>query len=382
MTYLDHAATSWPKPPAVPAAMRETIEQAGGNPGRSGHRLAMRAGEIVYTCRENLAKLFGVRDPLRICFTSNATESLNLAVKGSLEPGDHAVFSAMEHNSVWRPLRELERRGVRISMAPAGANGIVRCDSIVSQLRPDTKLIVLIHASNVNGAVNPVEEVGRIARERNVRFLVDAAQTAGVVPIDVEAMKIDLLAFPGHKGLLGPQGTGGLYVRDSIRLGPLKHGGTGSESESPLQPEFAPDRYESGTLNTPGIAGLNEGVKYLLQHGVAEIERQEQTLTERLMRGLTEIQRIHVYGPANPCERTGVISFNIEGRDPVLVADELDRTFDIACRAGLHCAYLAHRTQGTDQTGTVRFSLGALSTQGDLDVALAAVRILAQGERS
>jgi selenocysteine lyase/cysteine desulfurase len=203
-----------------------------------------------------------------------------------------------------------------------------------------------------------------------------------VVPIDVEAMKIDLLAFPGHKGLLGPQGTGGLYVRDSIRLGPLKHGGTGSESESPLQPEFAPDRYESGTLNTPGIAGLNEGVKYLLQHGVAEIERQEQTLTERLMRGLTEIQRIHVYGPANPCERTGVISFNIEGRDPVLVADELDRTFDIACRAGLHCAYLAHRTQGTDQTGTVRFSLGALSTQGDLDVALAAVRILAQGERS
>ncbi|MGO9229426.1 MAG: aminotransferase class V-fold PLP-dependent enzyme [Bryobacteraceae bacterium] len=355
MTYLDHAATSWPKPPAVPAAMREMIEQAGGNPGRSGHRMAMRAGEIVYTCRENLAKLFGVRDPLRICFTSNATESLNLAIKGSLQPGDHAVFSAMEHNSVWRPLRELERRGVRISMAPAGPDGIVRCDSIVSQLRPDTRLIVLIHASNVNGALNPVEEVGRIARERNVRFLVDASQTAGVVPIDVEAMK--------------------------IRLEPLKHGGTGSESESSTQPEFAPDRYESGTLNTPGIAGLNEGVKCLLRHGVAEIRRREQTLTERLLRGLVEIQHIHVYGPANPCERTGVISFNIEGLDPVLVADELDRTFDIACRAGLHCAYLAHRTQGTNQTGAVRFSFGALSTEGDLGVALAAVRTLAQEGR-
>jgi cysteine desulfurase family protein len=382
MTYLDNAATSWPKPPAVLAAMCEMIEHAGGNPGRSGHRLAMRAGETVYACRENLAKLFGVSDPLRICFTSNTTESLNLAIRGSLEPGDHVVFSAMEHNSVWRPLRELERRGVHISMAPAGANGIVRCDNIVSHLRPDTKLIVLIHASNVNGALNPVEEVGRIARERNVRFLVDAAQTAGVVPIDVEAMRIDLLAFPGHKGLLGPQGTGGLYVRDSIRLEPLNHGGTGSESESSTQPEFAPDRYESGTLNTPGIAGLNEGVKYLLQRGVAEIQRQEQTLTERLVRGLAEIPRIHVYGTANPCERTGVISFNLEGRDPVLVADELDRTFDIACRAGLHCAYLAHRTQGTGQTGTCRFSLGALSTGRDVDVALGAVRALAQEGKS
>ena len=378
MTYLDHAATSWPKPPAVLAAMRETIEKTGGNPGRSGHRMAIRASETVYACRENLARLFGVSDPLRICFTSNATESLNLAIKGSLEPGDHVVFSAMEHNSVWRPLRELERRGVHISMAPAGPDGIVRCDSIVSQLRPDTKLIVLIHASNVNGALNPVEEVGQIARDRKIRFLVDAAQTAGAVPIDVEAMKIDLLAFPGHKGLLGPQGTGGLYIRDSIRLQPLKHGGTGSESASSLQPEFAPDRYESGTLNTPGIAGLNEGVKYLLERGVAEIQRHERTLTERLMRGLAEIQRIHLYGPANPCERTGVISFNIEGRDPVLVADELDRTFDTACRAGLHCACLAHGAQGTARTGTVRFSLGALSTEGDVDAALAAVRTLAQ----
>jgi len=289
MTYLDHAATSWPKPPAVAAAMHVVMEQAGGNPGRSGHRLAMRASETVYACRENLAKLFGVRDPLRICFTSNATESLNLAIHGLLKPGDHAVFSAMEHNSVWRPLRELERRGVVISIAAAGPDGIVHPGSIVIQLRRETKLIVLIHASNVNGALNPVEEVGRIARERGIRFLVDAAQTAGVVPIDVEAMHIDMLAFPGHKGLLGPQGTGGLYVHESIRLEPLKQGGTGSDSESPSQPEFAPDRYESGTVNTPGIAGLNEGVKYLLERGVSEVQRHEQTLSGRLLAGLAAV---------------------------------------------------------------------------------------------
>jgi cysteine desulfurase family protein len=284
----------------------------------------------------------------------------------------------MEHNAVWRPLRDLERRGVRISMAPAGPDGIVRLDSIVSELRADTRLIVLIHASNVNGALNSIAEVGRVARERNIRFLVDAAQTAGAVPIDVEAMNIDLLAFPGHKGLLGPQGIGGLYVRDPIRLEPLKHGGTGSDSESPLQPEFAPDRYESGTLNTPGIAGLNAGAQYLLRRGVDEVQFQERVLSGRLAAGLAGIPHVRVYGPPDPCERTGVVSFNIEGRDPVLVADGLDRDFDIACRAGLHCAYLAHRTQGTAETGTVRFSLGAISTERDVDAALAAVRALAQ----
>jgi cysteine desulfurase family protein len=382
MTYLDHAATSWPKPPAVAEAMCAAIERDGGNPGRSGHRLAMRAAETVYACRENLATLFGVRDPLRICFTANATESLNLAIKGFLKPGGHAVFSAMEHNSVWRPLRELERRGVRISMAPAGPDGIVRPESIASRIAPDTRLIVLIHASNVNGALNPIGEVGRLARERKIGFLVDAAQTAGAAPIDVEAMNIDMLAFPGHKGLLGPQGTGGLYIHESITLAPLKVGGTGSVSESPRQPQFAPDRYESGTLNTPGIAGLNEGVKYLLRQGVGEIQRRERAFAERLRDGLAKIPRVQIYGPSNPGERTGVVAFNIEGRDPVTVAEELDRDFEIACRAGLHCAYLAHRTQGTAQTGAVRFSLGAVSGEGDVDAALAAVRTVAQGGNS
>ncbi len=379
MTYLDHAATSWPKPPAVFAAMRAAMEQAGGNPGRSGHRLAMRASEAVYACRESLAQLFGVRDPLRICFTANATESLNLAIHGLLKPGDHAVFSSMEHNSVWRPLRELERRVVRISMVAAGPDGIVQVGAIANELRPETKLIALIHASNVNGAVNRIEEVGRVARERGIRFLVDAAQTAGSVPIDVEAMHVDLLAFPGHKGLLGPQGTGGLYVHESIRLEPLKQGGTGSDSGSPLQPEFAPDRYESGTLNVPGIAGLNEGVKYLLRRGVDEVQRHEWGLAGRLLAGLAALPLVKLYGPRDPHQRTGAVSFNIEGRDPVIAANELDREFEIACRAGLHCAWLAHRSQGTERTGTIRFSLGALSTEADVDQALAAVRTLAHG---
>jgi cysteine desulfurase family protein len=378
MTYLDHAATSWPKPPAVLAAVCAAIER-GGNPGRSGHRLSMQASETVYGCRENLAALFGVRDPLQICFTQNATESLNLAIQGSLAPGDHAVISAMEHNSVWRPMRAMETRGVAFSIAEATAEGIVTAKSVARQLRSNTKLIALIHASNVNGALNPVREVGRLARARKIRFLVDASQTAGAVPIDVEAMQIDMLAFPGHKGLLGPQGTGGLYVDGAIRLAPLKQGGTGSDSENPLQPELAPDRYESGTLNTPGIAGLNEGVKYLLDRGVDDVQRHESALGGRLLAGLASIPRVRAYGPASPSHRTGTISWNIEGRDPVLVADELDREFDIACRAGLHCAYLAHQSQGTGRTGTVRFSLGAYSTEADVDAALAAVQSIAQG---
>ena len=251
----------------------------------------------------------------------------------------------------------------------------------MDEMRPDTKLIVLIHASNVNGALNDVAEVGRLARQRNIMFLVDAAQTAGTVPIDVEAMNIDLLAFPGHKGLLGPPGTGGLYIREPITLEPLTEGGTGSISESPWQPDFAPDRYESGTLNTPGIAGLNEGVKYLLQRGVDQIRRREQMLAERLLSGLAEIGAIRVYGPSNPCERTGVISLNVQGQDPVLVASVLERDFDIACRAGLHCANLAHQTQGTGQTGTVRLSLGVSSTKEDVDAALVAIRAMIRRQK-
>lgn len=377
MIYLDNAATSWPKPPAVLRAMCAAMEEAGGNPGRSGHRLAMRAAEILCECRENLARLLGAPDPLRICFTSNATESLNLALKGVLKAGDHVMFSSMEHNSVWRPLRRLEQRGVRLSMARAGAEGVVSPDSVAREIGPDTRLIVLTHASNVNGALNPVAEVGRLARERGILFLVDAAQTAGSVPIDVEAMHIDLLAFSGHKGLLGPQGTGGLYVRAPITLEPLKEGGTGSDSESAHQPEYAPDRYESGTLNTPGIAGLNEGVKYVLDRGVDAIRRLDRDLTAYAMARLAEIPNLRLYGPRDANQKTGVISFNIGGLDPEVAAGRLDGEFAIASRAGLHCAYLAHQSQGTHRCGAVRLSLGAFSSQQDIDAASDAIRILA-----
>jgi cysteine desulfurase family protein len=369
---------SWPKPPAVIDAMRRALDDAGGNPGRSSHRLAMRASEIVYECREKLAQLFHIGDPLRIAFTANATAALNLALKGTLKPGDHAVFSSMEHNAVWRPLARLRERGVRLSMAAAGADGVVSAESVERAMERDTRLIALVHASNVNGAINPVAEIGRIAQQRGAMLLVDAAQTAGAVPIDVAAMHIDLLAFPGHKGLLGPAGTGGLYVRDPIRLETLVEGGTGSDSASELQPSYMPDRYESGTLNTSGIAGLNAAVGYVLDRGVAAIESAERRLATILMDGLRSIPRIRLYGPDDAGAKTGVISFTMEGRDPVVLADELEREFDVASRAGLHCAPLAHRTQGTGASGAVRFSLGESSTEQDIHAALSAVRTLAQ----
>jgi selenocysteine lyase/cysteine desulfurase len=242
--------------------------------------------------------------------------------------------------------------------------------------------LVLPHASNVNGALNPIEEIGRLAHERKILLLVDAAQTAGSAPIDVEAMHIDLLAFPGHKGLLGPQGTGGLFAREPLWLDPLKEGGTGSSSSSPFLPEYVPDRYESGTLNAPGIAGLKAGVQHLLEEGVAEIQRREWRLTQQLLQGLAQLPRVALYGPPASCVRAPVVAFTVEGKDPVEVAEELDRHYEVACRPGLHCAYLAHQTLGTDRTGAVRFSLGYCTTEGEIEEAVRAVRqICTQGDK-
>jgi cysteine desulfurase family protein len=296
-----------------------------------------------------------------------------------MQAGDHAVCSSMEHNSVWRPLVALQEHGVGFSIVQADPDGRVAPARVAEALRPETRLIVVPHASNVNGAVNPIAEIGRLARERNIRFLVDASQTAGSQPIDVESMKIDLLAFPGHKGLLGPQGTGGLYVREPWLLRPLKEGGTGSSSNSPSPPDYVPDRYESGTLNTPGIAGLEAGVRYLLEEEVTEIERREWRLTRQLLEGLARIPRLRLYGPPCSVPRAPVVSFNLEGKDAVVAAEELDRRYDIACRPGLHCAYLAHRTLGTEKTGTVRFSLGYCTTEQEIEEAIRAVRSLAEG---
>jgi cysteine desulfurase family protein len=373
MIYLDNAATSWPKPPGVVRAVSAALIRCAGNPGRTSHHAAMDGAALIQECREHLAQLFGIANPLRVCFTSNATDALNLAIKGMLSPGDHAICSSMEHNSVWRPLTALAERGVEFSVAEADHSGVVDVASVERLLRPNTRLIAFIHASNVNGAIQPVAAIGRLARARGIALLVDAAQSAGAIPIDVEAMNIDLLAFPGHKGLLGPQGTGGLYVSERVNPRPLKEGGTGSDSDSPLQPLYYPDRLESGTLNLPGIAGLNESVRYLLKKGLTQIARSKAALIERLLTGLAEIDGVTVYGPPPGLPRASVVSFNIRGKDPVWVAAELEKRADIACRPGWHCAALAHRTQGTQESGTVRFSPGPFTRMAEIETALNAV---------
>ncbi len=378
MVYLDNAATSWPKPDSVCRAMIECIKKYGANPGRSGHRMAMKASEKVFECRENLAMLFGIADPLRITFTANATEAINLAVKGLLVPGDHVILSSMEHNSVIRPLKKLEASGVELSIIKADPSGKVDTEDIAKSIKRNTKLIIITHASNVTGTVNDVEPIGRLAKEHEIVFMVDASQTAGKYPVDVGLMNVDLLVFPGHKSLLGPQGTGGLYVREGIILDTLKEGGTGSFSESLSQPDISPDRYESGTLNTPGIAGWNEGIKYILETGIDSIRNHEQYLEKYMLEGLCEIKKVKVYGSGDPEHRIGVISITIDGKDCNEVCRELDERYDIAARGGLHCAYLAHETIGTQNTGTVRFSIGYFNTIKDIDQALTAVKIIAR----
>ncbi len=382
MIYLDNAASGWPKPPAVGQAMAHFMEQVGANPGRSGHRLAVEAARTVYGAREDLATLFGANDPLRIVFGLNATEALNLALLGLLRPGDHAITSSMEHNSVMRPLRALQRQGVELSIVHCSPQGVLDPLAVEAEIRPNTRLIALIHASNVVGTLLPVSAVGRIARRYDLLFLVDAAQTAGAYPIDVEAQDIDLLAFTGHKALLGPQGTGGLYIGPRVALDelrPLVRGGTGSRSEAEEQPDFLPDRYESGTLSGVGLAGLAAGVRYLLDEGVARVREYEVELTRRLLAGLQRIPRAILYGSGDAERQIATVSFNVAGLQPSDVGLRLDEEFDIMCRVGLHCSPGAHRTIGTFPGGTVRWSLGYLNTVDEVDAALDALDKIARG---
>ena len=380
--YFDNAATSFPKPPQVVEAITHFLLHVGANPGRSGHRLSVEAGRIVYEAREALARLFNVRDPLRIVFGHNVTEAINLALRGLLRPGDHVVTSSMEHNAVMRPLRALERQGVELTVVPCSPEGFLDPADVERALRPNTRLIVLNHASNVTGTLLPVAEVGRIARRHGTLLLVDAAQTAGVYPIDVGADAIDLLAFTGHKGLFGPMGTGGLYIGPRVPLDefkPLKRGGTGSRSEYEEQPDFLPDKFESGTLNAAGLAGLAAGVRFVLERGVDEIRRHEEELTRLLLNGLSSVEGVSIYGPGDPARQTATVSFNVAGMEPSEVALRLDEQFGVMCRPGLHCAPSAHRTAGTFPMGTVRFSLGYFNTVEEVEKAVAAVRAIARG---
>jgi cysteine desulfurase family protein len=381
MIYLDNAATSWPKPPDTWRAMEHFMREIGANPGRSGHRLAVDAARVLFDAREALAELFAVTDPLRIVLLRNATEALNLALFGLLRSGDHVITSSLEHNSVMRPLRALEQDGVQLTVIPCAPDGSLDPGEVKQAIRSNTKLIVLTHASNVLGTVLPVAEVGMLAREHEILFCVDAAQTAGAYPIDVDDMHIDFLAFTGHKSLLGPQGTGGLYIRQGIEdlLTPLVRGGTGSRSEWELQPDFMPDKYESGTPNTVGFAGLAAGVRFVLAHTVRRIRQKEKKLTQQLIDGLSSIPRVTCFGTRDADTQIAVVSFTIDGATVSEVAMVLDETYGILTRPGLHCAPSTHRTLGTFPEGTVRFAPGCFSSEDDVAAALSAVTSIASG---
>lgn len=374
MIYLDNAATSFPKPEVVYEAVLNHMKNFGANPGRSGHKMALKAGYEIYKGREIIAELFNIEDPMQIIFTSNATEALNLAIKGILKPGDHVITTSMEHNSVLRPIKALEKNGVENTIVKSNINGCLNPKDIKNHIKENTKLIVMTHASNVTGSLMPIKEVGKIAREKGLIFLVDAAQTAGVYHIDVKKMNIDLLAMAGHKGLMGPQGTGVLYIKEGIEVKPLKEGGTGSKSQELIQPLTLPDRYESGTHNTPGIVGLTRGVEYILKEGIDKIREQEEFLTGYFLDGLRKIEKVKIYGPQDIKKQAAVVSINIREEDSSEIAYILDNAFDIAVRSGLHCAPLAHKTLGTLEQGTIRFSMGYFNTKKDIELALIAIK--------
>lgn len=381
MIYLDNAATSWPKPPGVVEAMVHFMNAVGANPGRSGHRLSVEAGRIVYDAREAVAELLNAPDPLRVVFGYNVTEALNLALRGLLHPGDHVITSSMEHNSMMRPLRALEREGVEVTVVQCSPEGFLDPADVKAAVRPNTVMIALNHASNVVGTLLPVAEVGRIARRHGLLLLVDAAQTAGAYPIDVQADSIDLLGFTGHKSLCGPMGTGGMIIGERVdlaRLVPLKRGGTGSRSEREEQPDFLPDMCESGTPNAAGLAGLAASVRWVLERGEEHIRAHEMALTRWLLDGLREIPGVTVYGGLDPTRQTATVSFNIAGMEPSEVGLRLDEEYGIMCRVGLHCAPAAHKTIGTFPVGTLRFGLGAFNTLEEVDATVSAVSRLAE----
>jgi len=365
MIYLDNAATSWPKPESVYQAMDTFMRQGVGNPGRSAHKLSIASGRVINDTREKVAQLLGVDNPQRIVFTKNATEALNLVIKGILRPGDHVITSSMEHNSVMRPLRAMERKGIELTVVGCSAEGTLDPADIERSLRGNTRLILLTHASNIVGTILPVAEVADITRRHGVLLCVDAAQTAGALPVDVGAMNVDLLAFSGHKSLFGPQGTGGLFIGEGVEssLEPLEEGGTGSRSEHEYQPDFLPDKYESGTSNTVGLAGLGAGVQEVLNIGISRVRRKEQKLTQLLIDGLASIPDVIVYGSKAAAKRVAVVSCNLRGVAPSDIALHLEEEHNIMCRAGLQCAPIAHKTIGNFPEGTVRLSPGYFTTE-------------------
>lgn len=373
MIYLDNAATSYPKPRGMVAAMEECILKYCGNPGRSGHSMSMRTGEEVYHARRKIARLFNIEQAERLVFTKNTTEALNMGLKGVLLPGDHVITTSMEHNSVLRPLKALEKRGIRQSIIRADREGFVNPSDFEKAIRPETRLIAVTAASNVTGTKMPLEEIGELARKRGILFLVDGAQGAGSMEIDVKKMNISMLAFPGHKGLLGPQGTGALYIDPELKLNHIMEGGTGTDSKSRLQPCEFPDGYEAGTINAPAIIGLGYSAEFVEKIGPEVIGKYEEELIGWLDERLDEMDFVTRYGP-QACRKTGISLINIRGAAAEEVTSILSSRYGIAVRGGFHCAGLAHKTIGTWDEGAVRISVGPFNTRRDMEKLTDAIR--------
>lgn len=377
MIYMDNAATTMQKPKEVLDAVLNAMSSM-GNAGRGANEASLSASRIIYDTREKLCTLFHAEDPRQIVFTANSTESLNVALKGLLNPGDHVVTTMLEHNSVLRPLYELEEQGTELTIVKSSSLGTVEPEDIESAVRPDTKLIVITNGSNLTGNYIDLKPIGDIARKHNVLFVVDASQTAGVFPIDVQEMKIDVLCFTGHKGLLGPQGTGGMYVREGLAVRPLKSGGSGVRTFSRTHPAEMPTALEAGTLNGHGIAGLNAALAYLEKEGIDNIRRREQELMRRFYDGVKDIPDVKVYGDYSAKERCAIVALNIGDYDSSEVSDELLTTYGISTRPGGHCAPLMHEALGTVEQGAVRFSFSHYNTDEEVDTAIAAIRELAE----
>jgi cysteine desulfurase family protein len=373
--YLDNAATSWPKPEPVYRAVDHYLREIGGPNGRSGYREALEANRIVERARRGVANLVGAREPSHIVFGFNGTDVLNLAIRGIVRPGDHVVTTVCEHNSVLRPLRALrETASVDVSYVPCDGQGYVSPDDVRSAYQPNTRLVAVVHASNVTGALQPIDEIGKIVQETSAYFLVDAAQSLGHVPIDLSQLEVDLLAAPGHKGLLGPLGTGVLYIRPGVEreLQPLRCGGTGSQSEEDRQPDQLPDKYEPGNHNLPGLAGLAAATDFLRKETIRAIHDHHTQLTARLLDGLGDMPGLTVHGPPSSAGRTSVVSITLEGYDPQELAAMLDASQHIQCRAGLHCAPRMHEALGTTAGGgTLRLSPGYFTTLEEIDTVIA-----------
>ena len=379
MIYLDNAATTMRKPQEVIDAVMLAMGSM-GNAGRGVNDASLSASRLIYDTRERLCRMFGGTDPRQVVFTCNSTESLNIAIRGLLNPGDHVITTMLEHNSVLRPLYDLEAKGTSLTIIESDRSGNFDIEDMKKAVRPETKMIVCTNGSNLTGNYVELKPIGEFARERGILFVVDASQTAGVFPINVEEMKIDVLCFTGHKGLLGPQGTGGMYVREGVNIRPLKAGGTGVQTYSKSQPVQMPTALEAGTLNGHGIAGLHAALGYIEEHGIDAIRKREQGLMRRFYEGVKGIENVTVYGDFDTMDRCAIVTLNIGDYDSSEVSDELLTGYGISTRSGGHCAPLMHKALGTVEQGAVRFSFSHYNTDEEVDAAVKAVRELAADE--